>query len=409
MSSALCEAFAREFFTFFEAEWQPRGPHRASVVLPPLLAAQFGSGQLNLVFVGEPAEEEVLVAPGSRLFESMVGFLAGRGRHAAFSLLPQVWPAPEFTGVGGELEPLPDAPADRHYWIYDFLLAFVTDERVEHLFSVAFDESGAIAPDALIWLGEAALADSDDLAAPLHPAHRLAEAEHWARREAEKRAQEPEKTAAERLALTTTRLEAYFRELIEEVPVRPRRGQSFEEALEAASEEQRRLEAELARRLSDEARRHQLRVSIKPLGYATLRVPGRQWRWRISVQGVHRELRAWQDLATGALDGPQCQRCAQAVSQWTACRRAHLICVDCSAQCAECGDICCRQELESCAVCGVGRCAKCMLRCVSGHAVCREHRVVCACCGQGVCTACGVTVGEAPDTPVWWIAGHAES
>lgn len=406
MTANACEAFARAFSAFFGADWQPQGPGRAKVTLPAPLAEYFGNAHLELVFTGEVGSGDVLFAPGSQIFEKMVAYLAGRGRHAAYAFKPRAWPAPEPAALYGALEALPEHPADRRYWVYDFLLSFVTDERVEQLFCVAFDEAGAPAPEALTWLGDPELAEADDVPSHIHPAQRLAEAEHAARQEAERRAQELERAASERLAETAKRLEAYFREMIEEVPVRPRRGQRFEEALEAASAEQARLEAELARRLADEARRHQLRVTIRPLGYATLQVPGQAWRWRLVVRGVSRELRVWQNLATGALESPRCQRCAQEASHWTTCRHSHLICGACSALCKVCEDVYCAHELQRCAVCELVACAGCLLPCVNGHAVCREHRVACACCGQGVCTACAVMVLDASGHRTWLVPGH---
>jgi hypothetical protein len=262
MIAETCESFARDFFRFFEATWQELEPGRAEVTLPVDLAGHFGAERLRLSFLGEASEEEELVAPGSRVFDRMVSYLSGRGRFAAFVLV-----APS-----SEALRLPEGFTDRVYLIFDFLLTFSTDERVDYLFSVALNESGALAPEALGWLAQCPAGLEDDALPAPHPLQWLSEAERWARAEAVQRAAALEQAARTRLSHVAAQLEAYFRELIREVPVRPRRGQIFEEALAEALREQDRLEGELSRRLADEARRHQLRVTVKLVGYATLRV-----------------------------------------------------------------------------------------------------------------------------------------
>lgn len=401
-----CEAFAREFFTFFGADWHSSAPGRACVTLPSTLADHFGRAELILVFGQDASAGEDLVAPGSRVFEGMVAYLSGRGRCAQFALAGREWPAPAWSAKDGALVELTPEESDRFFWLYDFSLVFDSDERVERLFRVALDEEGRNAPDAWDALETKTLLFQDTVAPPIPPGQRLAEAEYFARLEAERCVPSFERLAHGRLGQTVTRLEAYFRELIEEVPVRVRRGQSYEDALNLASQEQRRLQDELAKRLGEEARRHHLRITVRPLGYATLRVPGRLWRWRLSVRARTRELQAWQSLATGEVEGARCQRCDKEASEWTACRHLHLICGNCSAQCVACHDVLCERELAACFVCGQAFCGECLLQCVNGHPVCREHRVNCACCGQNVCTGCGVMVVNSTGREQWRIAGH---
>ena len=164
----------------------------------------------------------------------------------------------------------------------------------------------------------------------------------------------------------------------------------MEDELAEADAERAMLRADLARRLAEEARRHQLRVQVRLLGMATLAVPGRRLGWRLATAdgGVARQVEAWQDLATGATAWPACARCGERHDRFGLCREGHLACAACLGRCAACGADHCTAELTGCEACGAARCAACLGRCAGGHRVCRTHLAGCPCCGLAYCPAC---------------------
>ena len=396
---------AEAFFAAHHAPLHPVG-ERLAVTLPPDLAAHFGAEALTLTFTPHDEGGE-LVAPGSRVFDLMAAWLAGRGRMAAFRVAALDLPAPAARAAAGALDPLPPTDAPRRYVIFDFLLAFLTDERAEHAWSVALDEAGDEAPEALGWL--AAGGPAGDATAPgLDPAPWRHRAEALARAHAERLAAAIEAQAAARLAVTAGRLADYYEALIGEVQVKRRkspcsRGRAegaerspLEAGLGEAQAERQALAGDRDRRLAEEARRHQLRVQVRLLGQAALEVPGRRLAWRLAgTDGAARLIEAWQDLATGQVAWPRCERCGDAQDTFGLCREGHLACAGCLAQCAACGASHCAAELATCDACGQATCPACLGQCAGqgAHPVCRSHLRGCACCGIAYCEAC---VGRCP-------------
>jgi hypothetical protein len=276
------------------------------------------------------------------------------------------------------------------------LLAFLTDERAERLWSIALDEQGRPAPEALVWA-----LDADDTPPPvlapaaahaLDPQARRHDAELAARAEAERFGKEIEAAAASRLARICGRLNEYYEARIVEVPVRRRKGREEEAGLAEAETERASLAADLARRLAEEARRHQLRIQVRLLGQATLEAPGRRHAWRLVAGPRARQVEAWQDLATGEVAWPACERCGDPSHRFGLCAEGHLACSACLAWCATCGAMHCSAELAACDACDAKACARCLGTCVGAgrlaHRVCRTHLAGCPCCGIAYCEAC---------------------
>ncbi len=390
--------FTEAFFAAHHAELQAVGD-RCAVTLPPDLAAHFATPTLTLTFTPHDEGGE-LVAPGSRVFDLMAGWLAGRGRMAAFRVPAIDAPAPSARAAAGRLEALPTTDAPRRYVVFDFLLAFLTDERAERAWSVALDADGAEVPAVLAWLAPGTLA-ADAGAPALAPGAWKHRAEALARAHAERLAAAIEAEAAARLARTARRLTDYYEALIEEVQVKRRRSPCSrgraegavrgpsEDGIADAQAERTMLAADRDRRLAEEARRHQLRVQVRLLGQASLELPGRRFAWRVvGTGGAARLVEAWQDLATGRVAWPACERCGEAQDAFGMCRDGHLACGGCLAACAGCGADHCAAELATCDACGQATCAACLGTCGSGHPVCRTHLRGCACCGIAYCEAC---------------------
>lgn len=386
-------AFARDFFQTHNAG-AVEADGRLHISLTEALAAHFGREHLVLAF--NPHDEGgELVAPGSRVFDQIATYLAGRGRMAALRRPASCFDDPAPEALAGLLTTAAPADAPRRFVLYDFLLAFLTDERAERLWTIALDDRGRPAPAALAWAATAEDAGATTAGA-LDPQTSRHGAEIAARSEAERVGKSIEAAASTRLARICARLTEYYEALIEEVPVRRRKGRPEEAGLAEADTERSALAADLARRLGEEARRHQLRIQVRLLGQATLEAPGRRHTWRLAAgpraEDRARIVEAWQDLATGAVSWPACDRCGDATHRFGLCTDGHLACATCLAWCNACGQAHCSAELTACDACGTQGCARCLGPCAgagrSPHRVCRTHLAGCACCGIAYCDGC---------------------
>ncbi|MEB3328167.1 MAG: hypothetical protein VKQ33_02915 [Candidatus Sericytochromatia bacterium] len=384
--------FARAFFAFHGATWVPRGPGRVEVGLPESLVEAFGAATLNLGLDPGGSQDASSPAPGGRVFDAMAAHLGARGRCAVLTRRPRACEPVGLRVVGAVAQALPPERADRVARVYDFQLSFLSDERHDVLWSVALDEAGGCWAEATGWLEDATSLEDLAPAAAEGPAGALVEgipvAEALARAHAEREAAGQEAEAAARLARVRQRLEAYYAELQAELSGRRRPGQTSEDAQVSLEAAQRALAADLARRLAREAQRHRLRVLVRALGHAAIVAPGVRWRWRLATPGRAREVAAWQDLATGHVAWPACERCGHGEGEVGMCGEGHVVCPRCLEACHACGQPSCGPELVSCVCCAAALCRACAARCGRGHACCALHLAACGCCGRVVCERC---------------------
>ncbi|MEB3197286.1 MAG: hypothetical protein VKP62_08790 [Candidatus Sericytochromatia bacterium] len=399
--------FARAFFTAWGGTWHDTQPGVAEVDLVGALQEAFAVPRLTLLARPNADVAGELVAPGSRLFHLVSSFLGARGRAAVCELVPGDFPEPILEIRAQDTEFLGQLAAPQHFGLYDFKFSFLSDEIQEQLHTVILDGEGQlVAADACPDLFEAAWRDILPQAGQA-PGRYLTEAAELARAAAERLAIPLADAAAARLAVVSERLQRYFVELASEVPVRPRRGQSIESALEDTTRHQQDLLAELARRRQEEARRHQLRVQIRPLGYALVQVPGRRYSWR-AQQGLQQVgVTIWQNLVTGEVRWPTCARCAQPTGRLSLCREGHLACDACAARCEDCHQWGCRAELRLCESCGAAACASCLVKLACGHWACGHHAQSCLCCGQSICPLCAKPCPLCPSDQAWLLLDHA--
>lgn len=145
------------------------------------------------------------------------------------------------------------------------------------------------------------------------------------------------------------------------------------EASPDAADKKRAIQAEHARRRSEEEERARTRITVHPIQLLQWRVLAQRVAWSLATpSGVSAELGAAR-LLTGdpewRLACPSCGRRPGAV--WI-CRAGHVACPDCSGRCGVCGEAAC--AAHGLAECGFG-----------GHQVCAEHRLVCGPCGRVHC------------------------
>jgi hypothetical protein len=384
--------FAQAFFVAHGATWEACGPGLVEVRLPTQLAEAFGGVTLRLALEPGARDDALSPAPGGRVFDAMIAHLGARGRCAALTRRARDCDPARLTVVGAEVRALPTERADRVARVYDFQLSFLSDERCDVLWSVALDEAGRRWDEPLAWLNDDGPLDDVPPAAAEALAVALAEglavAESLARAHAEREAAGHEAEAAERLGRARRRLEAYYTDLQAELPVRRRPGLS-DEALQAGQAAARReLAADLEGRLEREAQRHRLRVLVRALGHASVVAPGVRLRWRLTGTRCAREITAWQDLATGHVAWPPCERCGRAEGRLGMCVTGHVVCPECLVVCQGCGQPICAPELTACSCCGALLCAGCVAQCGGGHPCCALHLAACGCCGRVVCERC---------------------
>jgi hypothetical protein len=384
--------FAQAFFVAHGATWEPCGPGRVEVHLPNDLAEAFGSVTLRLGLEPGAGDDALSPAPGGRVFDAMLAHLGARGRCAALTRRPQACDPARLEVMGAEVRALPPERADRVARVYDFQVSFLSDERRDVLWSVALDEAGRQWDEPLAWLDDAGLLDDLPPAAAEEWSGALAEglavAETLARAHAEREAAGHEVEAAERLGRARRRLEVYYGDLQAELPSRRRPGLP-DEALQAnLAAARRELVAELEGRLEREAQRHRLRVLVRALGHAVVVAPGMRLRWRLSTAARARETTAWQDLATGRVAWPPCERCGRAEGCLGMCSTGHVVCPECLVVCQGCGQPSCAAELTVCSCCGALLCAGCVAQCGGGHPCCALHLAACGCCGRVTCERC---------------------
>lgn len=387
--------FSEDFFTTLGAEVARRGD-RLAVTLTPPLAEHFGAASLLLTCAPQDDAGE-LVAYGSARFEQMLAYLATRGRATACALPETSAPPLEPQAQNGAITPVATHPSPRDFFLLHYQLACVSDERVEHLRSYCLDAEGRPAPEVAAWLDAASGGVLLPEAAPL-PLVVEAAAEQAVLAEADRLAAELEKPLLERLHRIAGRLVAYYEELMADVPVRRRKGQSELEAIEAADEERWRLRRELEYKLGEETARHQLRVQVRRVSLAQARVPGELRRYRLTTPHAERELAVWHNRHTGAAEWPACQRCGVQDGRYGLCAEKHLSCPDCLGRCSTCDRDFCTSELAPCALCGTASCETCLAACTTGHLVCRAHLAPCECCGQVYCTECATACPGCPPT-----------
>ncbi|MNS14259.1 hypothetical protein D3C72_458720 [compost metagenome] len=390
-------AFTRDFFAALGSEMEERDD-RLHVTLGVELAAHYRRETLVLTFKPHDTEGE-LVAFGSRAFEAMLDYLATRGRHAVGRLPETDGPTRTVRLANGTAAVELERPAPRAYYALNFHVTCLSDERTERLATFCLDADGRPAPQLEAWLADAGALTPGGAAGAI-PEVVVRAAEDMAMAEAEQLADGLEAETLSRLRQAANRLVSYYEDQISEIPIRRRKGQSEDEAVEAALDERVQLRKELGRKLAEETARHQLRLQVRRVSQAIVEVPGMA-RWvRLETAHAARSVEVWENRHTGACEAPGCERCgtASAGSElvYGLCVQDHLVCPTCLGQCVSCAHDHCHAELNECHVCAGAACGACRADCASGHSVCRGHLGSCRCCGQAYCAEC---LGECPDCP----------
>ncbi len=389
----MMRSFANVFFNRFGAQTYPLDDELV-VELPSDLASVFGKPRLYLVFADEsqgtlrelsPAED--LLVYGSRIFDQMLGLLAGRGEAAQLSLPIQ---------IPGDSDSQPVFPLPLHncrllenlvqtdtgtFYVFNFRAVYLSDEKQEAFITIALDPAGR--PHSAT---AQALAGLESLHAPNPPVpldprtlrQMFDRATEEARQQVEARATELEHALQLRLQKILLRLTTFYRRLADEVDT----GDPSQDEAGRAD-----LQADLARKIADELERHRLRVTLSPFSYAMVLAPLAHYRLTLATRHTHHTLRLTQNLHTGQMEDLTCYHCQQSLEQLALCDRGHAVHPACLATCCRCErDICQGCGIQPCAICSSPVCGDCTAACAyCDRWLCATHIATCAICGQAYC------------------------
>jgi len=222
---------------------------------------------------------------------------------------------------------------------------------------------------------------------PMTHLARLAEAARkYAIYHADVRCLEHEAEIQARLYKTLNRLHTYYSQQIEEVY----------DAHDPAGEKRLALETDLQRKLAEEVENHRLRVDVRLISYAIVRVPVAVAELTLNDGKSETPVRIRRNRYTGALRRPPCHACAQETAAIAIDRNGHVTCDDCLHQCDSCLDILCTEcGVEPCPICEKSNCDSCGQFCwACGERACADHVSRCPVCQDMVCHACQTECAE---------------
>ena len=385
----LMNSFAETFFRTCGAIITPDGAEWV-VDLPPDLAERFGRARLYLVFSQAGAEPrplsptEDLLVYGSRTFDRMLALLEGRGEETWLRLSAQVavddsLPLPLHNCRAAHIQTqLRDEP----YFIFNFRIVTVSDEKQVEMVTVVLDAQGRPAAEAVGELAGFEPLDPAGETPPVDPEaiRRLFDrAGEAARRQVDATAAELEQAIRPRLEKALLRLTTYYRRLSAEVDT----GQAEQDEAIRAD-----LQQDLARKIGDELERHRLRINLQPLSYAVALAPFVDYRASLATRHTVQTLTLTRNLHTGRLDPLLCHHCGEPLDRLALCDHGHPVHAHCVETCHRCDrEVCRRCGIQACGICGNSTCAACVEACAyCDRWLCAEHVSTCAICGRSYCS-----------------------
>ena len=442
-STTSLQEFTERFFCVFgsmvetKALSTEQNAHHLLVKLPVDLVELFGKSELSLAFRPQDMQAGTeLVATGSRVFDRMMNHLEGR---SALTLqgLPQRFAAGEellraVQPLNASIVKLNMQEQEQNLYCFNWHITYRADDKNEELYTVVLDESGTripiiesipgandpkvsnlgedraveisgnsaenpsrrIALDALLTDAEPLAVEQNADGQPLPPKLppmtqlvRLADsARKYAIYHADVRCVDIEAEIQPRLYKVLSRLHTYYSQQIEEVY----------DSHDPTGEKRVVLESDLGRKLAEEVENHRLRVQVRLLGYAILKVP-------VAIADLHLNdgkhdvnVRVRRNRYTGALRRPECHACGTETTAVAIDRSGHITCNDCLQQCATCMDLLCKScEVLACPVCTQENCDTCGKICwACGERGCTEHVSDCPTCYDAVCHSCQTACAE---------------
>ncbi|HOG45698.1 MAG TPA: hypothetical protein PLB78_03555, partial [Anaerolineae bacterium] len=280
-----------------------------------------------------------------------------------------------------------------HYLVFAFKVTLTTDEKQEHLATVAIDaqagwpvEWEAIRTEAALeealafahlatarprWLDAPQPLETAALAGLLKRAECAAVARMSGAIEGLSR------RAARHLELDRARLEQYYDDLVRDLERRLRRAEGERQATLhdkiAAAQAERQL------KLADAEARYRLRVDLELITVQVITQPKIELLVQIENRNTRVQRRIVWDPLPHAIEPLACDVCGQPGLSLQLCSGGHLAHAECllEHQCTDCKRVycsLCAAQMAACAVCGRPVCQTSLNRCgICGRATCHEH------------------------------------
>ena len=279
-----------------------------------------------------------------------------------------------------------------------FRIAYYSNEKFEELITTGVDVEGNLLAEVEFPYTPASLEGAVISRVPYTRKHTEAIYEkclRQVRQHAEQKALTYQETLAKHYYQDIARLGGYYQQMIDEIP----------EITENRESSVRQLQNEYEVKASEELKKCQLQISIKPINFCTVTIPFRRYSYLLEHGNNTRTtskatVDVLHNLFSGTLLYPHCDACGKEMKEIGICEaNAHavcrhclitchecgaLVCLDCEIQrCTQCGEWVCRQCSEDCYICGKRYCGEHLLGNVENHKhFCRQCAVQCEKCGK---------------------------
>jgi hypothetical protein len=399
-----------DFFTHFGCTLYQDG-NVLSVDLTPELTQYFGKPTLRLAFQPEHVDEQTeLVTHGSYMTNRIYDLLKNSGEKVSFTL-PKTQAALDnkqqalLSGVNCRIIKQRSREIRQTESYIIFRVTYYSDEKIEEIVTAGIDFEGNLhitpefpyTPDML-----------KDAVSTRFPFTRKQAKEVYDKciRQvslyAEQQALVHQGKLAKHFHENVMRLDAYYQQMIEEIP-------AVQENREVYV---RQLQDEYEIKTSDELKKCQIQVSIIPISFCTVTAPFRRYRYTFQTNTVKDEGRkakgkrqtalysphykmvtvdVYHNLFSEELVYPRCESCGHKMKHIGICEiKSHPVCHNCLVQCHECGKHVCRDcGVDVCFECGEWVCEQCSKQChLCGERYCAQHLLGCQICREHFCTQC---------------------
>lgn len=390
------QEYVTEFFEYFGCTMQQDGAVLV-IAMTPELAEYFGKPRLRLVFDSRHAAQNAeLVTPGSYLAHRMYDLLK-QGEKTTSVILPK---RREFSDIQTAIVPYRSALTNiskketfRTETYITFRVTYFAHDKIEELLTIGIDYEGNVREHVEFpyMIADLERAVSGEFPLTKKQAKELYNAcVAGLQQHVQERALRYQKELAQQYYADIMRLEGFYQQMIEEIPLLANQRESSV----------RQLQQEYQIKVADELRKCQIHSTIEPVTFCAVTMPFYQYQLTLqsATSKSHKaKIRAYHNLFSGAWQTPRCESCGKAMREIGVCDAAsHAVCRECLGTCEECGTQVCQQcGLEQCPECGKQLCHQCSTLChLCGKRSCHEHTLGCRLCHAHFCVQCAAACDE---------------
>ena len=380
-------------------------PHVLISHFPHTVSEDLGE-KVYLSFIPLPPELEreisefELVVPGSDFLEKLISIARKKRRRRAESFLkhcysPEEKPAVEF--FSSSLESLQQVLHYRTVMEFNFRVTFLSDEKIESIFTVYIDDDGNVMEAGLDELEDTYFLPEPEEIINYSGGKILSSAEEIYEKskeilseKIESQKESIEEEQKELLTKAVARLETYYNQQKDYVKKRYK-----DEAAERLNE----LSTELDQKKNELSEKHILKIGVTLINFREVSLPYAGYQAVLLKNGNKGSVHFKRDLLKGKLLLPKCSSCKKDIDKVTICKEeSHILGECCVYNCSVCNTECCSicRPFEECHICEDKLCDNCRAICpVCRKVYCYEkHRVKCAECSEDFCLNCTVKCSQ---------------